>query len=70
MCGPKFCSMKISQEVRDFAGKQNQGADSFLESGQSGAEAAEASRQAALKGMEEMAEKYREGGDLYVPAGD
>jgi phosphomethylpyrimidine synthase len=19
MCGPKFCSMKISQEVRDFA---------------------------------------------------
>ena len=23
MCGPKFCSMKISQEVRDFAAKQN-----------------------------------------------
>ena len=22
MCGPKFCSMKISQEVRDFAAKQ------------------------------------------------
>jgi len=30
MCGPKFCSMKITQEVRDFAAKQNQGADSFL----------------------------------------
>ena len=22
MCGPKFCSMKISQEVRDYAAKQ------------------------------------------------
>jgi phosphomethylpyrimidine synthase len=22
MCGPKFCSMKISQEVRDFAAQQ------------------------------------------------
>ncbi|QLC25735.1 phosphomethylpyrimidine synthase ThiC [Parasphingopyxis algicola] len=30
MCGPKFCSMQISQEVREFAAKQNQGADSFL----------------------------------------
>ena len=26
MCGPKFCSMKISQEVRDFARLQNVGA--------------------------------------------
>lgn len=24
MCGPKFCSMKISQEVRDFVAKQEQ----------------------------------------------
>jgi phosphomethylpyrimidine synthase len=30
MCGPKFCSMKITQEVRDFAAKQNQPADAFL----------------------------------------
>jgi phosphomethylpyrimidine synthase len=22
MCGPKFCSMKISQEVREYAAKQ------------------------------------------------
>jgi len=58
MCGPKFCSMKITQEVRDFAAKQNQESDAFI-----AAEDAE-------KGMEEMAEKYREGGDLYVPAGD
>ena len=25
MCGPKFCSMKITQEVRDFAAKQEAG---------------------------------------------
>ncbi|MCC7260121.1 MAG: phosphomethylpyrimidine synthase ThiC [Alphaproteobacteria bacterium] len=24
MCGPKFCSMKISQEVREFAAKENE----------------------------------------------
>ncbi|WP_066549191.1 MULTISPECIES: phosphomethylpyrimidine synthase ThiC [unclassified Sphingomonas] len=30
MCGPKFCSMKITQEVRDFAAKQNQQADAFI----------------------------------------
>ncbi len=23
MCGPKFCSMKITQDVRDYAAKQN-----------------------------------------------
>lgn len=41
MCGPKFCSMRISQEIRE---------------------------EARAAGMEEMAEKYRESGDLYVPA--
>jgi phosphomethylpyrimidine synthase len=30
MCGPKFCSMKITKEVRDFAAKQNQPADAYL----------------------------------------
>jgi phosphomethylpyrimidine synthase len=27
MCGPKFCSMKITQDVRDYAAKQNEKAD-------------------------------------------
>jgi len=33
MCGPKFCSMKISQEVRDYAAEQeaNKGMDSMSE---------------------------------------
>jgi len=40
MCGPKFCSMKISHDIRAEAQKG---------------------------GMAAMAEKYREGGDLYLP---
>jgi phosphomethylpyrimidine synthase len=40
MCGPKFCSMRISHDIRAEAQKE---------------------------GMEAMAEKFREGGDLYMP---
>ncbi|MFC4295776.1 phosphomethylpyrimidine synthase ThiC [Novosphingobium tardum] len=59
MCGPKFCSMKITQEVRDFAAKQNAGADSFI-----AAEEVEA-------GMAEMSRVYNDGGrELYIGAGD
>ena len=68
MCGPKFCSMKITQEVRDFASKQNQGIEGFIATGPTGTETAAASKAAAIKGMAEMAEKYRDGGDLYMPA--
>ena len=59
MCGPKFCSMKISQEVREFARLQNQSADTFV-----AAEAAEA-------GMAEMSKVYdATGRELYMGAGD
>ncbi|KQT35082.1 phosphomethylpyrimidine synthase [Sphingomonas sp. Leaf412] len=69
MCGPKFCSMKITQEVRDFAAKQNSGVDGFIAAGASGAETAAASKAAALKGMEEMSETFRaKGGEIYLPA--
>ncbi|GAA4043248.1 phosphomethylpyrimidine synthase ThiC [Parerythrobacter jejuensis] len=68
MCGPKFCSMKISQEVRDFASKQNQSPEGFIASEKLGADTAEASKQAALKGMEEMSKLYKEKGEqLYLP---
>ncbi len=33
MCGPHFCSMKISQDVRDFAAKQGIGVEVALEQG-------------------------------------
>jgi phosphomethylpyrimidine synthase len=59
MCGPKFCSMKISQEVRDFA-KANPAP--------AGPEMPEAEAEA---GMAEMSQRFQdEGGDLYVPAAE
>jgi phosphomethylpyrimidine synthase len=52
MCGPKFCSMKITQDVRDYAAKTNAGASAIVE---------------AEKGMAEMSAKFREmGGQVYV----
>ena len=33
MCGPKFCSMKITQEVREYAAKQNGGGCSRRKAG-------------------------------------
>ncbi len=58
MCGPKFCSMQISQEVRAFAKQQNQDSDAFIAADE------------AKAGMEAMSEKYRAGGDLYMAADD
>ena len=50
MCGPKFCSMKISQEVRDYANEHGLNGD----------------QEAVMKGMEEQAEKFRQkGSGLY-----
>jgi phosphomethylpyrimidine synthase len=70
MCGPKFCSMQISQEVRDFATKQNQGVEGFIATGPTGAETAAASKAAALKGMEEMSRVFKDtGSELYMGAG-
>jgi phosphomethylpyrimidine synthase len=55
MCGPKFCSMKITQEVRDFARMQEQKAASAD----------------ADEGMAEMSKRFHdEGGELYVPAAE
>jgi phosphomethylpyrimidine synthase len=57
MCGPKFCSMKITQEVRDFAAKQNAGVETFV------------ALQDAEAGMAEMSEVFKEkGGEIYLPA--
>ncbi|HEX6861026.1 MAG TPA: phosphomethylpyrimidine synthase ThiC [Caulobacteraceae bacterium] len=46
MCGPKFCSMKITQEVREFA--------------------AGLAPNEVQKGMDEMSEKFREKGEIYL----
>ncbi len=59
MCGPKFCSMKITQEVREFAAKQNAPVETFV-----AAEDAEA-------GMAAMSERFKEkGGEVYLPAAE
>jgi phosphomethylpyrimidine synthase len=81
MCGPKFCSMKISQEVREFAAKQNQETTGFIAAASSApgtnpahAELVEAHALTAAEaeaGMAEMSKKYDEGGrELYIGAGN
>ena len=53
MCGPKFCSMKITQEVREFARLQEERAIS----------------EDADRGMVEMSKRFHdEGGEIYIPA--
>ncbi|MGQ3307212.1 MAG: phosphomethylpyrimidine synthase ThiC [Brevundimonas sp.] len=49
MCGPKFCSMKISQDIRDAARGQNDAGASLAE---------------AEAGMAEMSAKFRAGGGV------
>ena len=50
MCGPKFCSMKITDDIRQYAAEHGVGVD-----------------EAAMLGMEEKKEEFRErGGELYV----
>ncbi|MEM6538616.1 MAG: phosphomethylpyrimidine synthase ThiC [Pseudomonadota bacterium] len=54
MCGPKFCSMKITQDVRDYADGLSDNEKKDLDA-------------LSKKGMAEMSEKYKElGGQLYL----
>ena len=54
MCGPKFCSMKITQEVRDYAAAQEQG------------ERIEAVDLSVEEGMKAKAEEFKaQGSQLY-----
>ncbi|EED90285.1 thiamin biosynthesis protein [Thalassiosira pseudonana CCMP1335] len=51
MCGPKFCSMKITEDVRQYAKENGYGV----------------TEEALKAGMEEMSEKYKElGNKLYL----
>jgi phosphomethylpyrimidine synthase len=63
MCGPKFCSMKITQDVRDYAANTNAGKSAMIEA----EKALSASARSA--GMAEMSAKFHALGDkLYVDA--
>jgi phosphomethylpyrimidine synthase len=58
MCGPKFCSMEITQQVRDYAAKL------AAKEAVSSSEAVDLARE---RGMAEMSEKFRElGAEVYV----
>lgn len=60
MCGPKFCSMKISQEVRDYANNQKASDISVIE--------VTAPDQLAQKGMQEKSREFlASGAQLYHP---
>ena len=65
MCGPKFCSMKISQEVREFAARQHNNPPQA-----GGGVPAPLAQEEAEKGMAEMSKKFKEtGSELYMGAG-
>jgi phosphomethylpyrimidine synthase len=76
MCGPKFCSMKISQEVREFARLNPSPLEGEGDSapaalcGVRGVKEEEEEEAEAEAGMAEMSERYREAGnELYIGAG-
>ena len=51
MCGPKFCSMRITQEVREYAAKEGVAAEAV----------------ALAQGLREKAEEFKKGGgEIYL----
>jgi phosphomethylpyrimidine synthase len=64
MCGPKFCSMRISHEIRDAAGGEGAAAEGAAAEGRT---ASDATPDDITRGMEEKAAEFREGGgEIYV----
>ena len=63
MCGPKFCSMQISQEIRAFANTKNSETENTNLKSQF-------SEKEVEDGMSEMAKEFREsGGEIYKRVG-
>ncbi|UON55310.1 phosphomethylpyrimidine synthase ThiC [Aeromonas hydrophila] len=70
MCGPKFCSMKITQDVRDYAAKLDAAKLETIEVKLVGMDGQQERVQAEVEtGMAQMAEVFKEkGGELYHQA--
>ena len=75
MCGPKFCSMKITQDVRDYAAglgdndKAALGLDKAAQKANGAEGATEPSYLTREAGMKTMSEKFRQmGNQVYVEA--
>jgi phosphomethylpyrimidine synthase len=65
MCGPKFCSMKITADVRDYAAGLTDNEKAALYPAPSAEASAKA--EAAKQGMAQMSEKFRQmGSEVYV----
>ncbi|GAB3091438.1 phosphomethylpyrimidine synthase ThiC [Aestuariicella hydrocarbonica] len=63
MCGPKFCSMKITQEVRDYSAKLN--AEGSLINAE-GSLKLDAESREAVEGMATMSQQFKaQGSELY-----
>src|SRR6266849_2496925 len=63
ICGPKFCSMRITQDVRDYAATLN---DQAVGSAEGATPPSSLSRE---QGMAQMSEKFRQmGNEVYVEA--
>jgi phosphomethylpyrimidine synthase len=69
MCGPKFCSMKISAEVREFARlNPSPSGEGQLGSAERGGASAPGLAPDADAGMAEMSKRFEEaGGEIYLP---
>jgi phosphomethylpyrimidine synthase len=66
MCGPKFCSMEITQQVRDYAAKLNERDVELAEETTQVDPDANGTREA---GMAEMSKRFRDmGSEVYVDA--
>ncbi len=66
MCGPKFSSMKITQDVRDYAAGLGDNEKAALGLDEEAGLSAEAVAKAGMKGM---SEKFRQmGNQVYVEA--
>ena len=64
MCGPKFCSMKITQDVRDYAATLNDREQKGF-----GAEGDQIPSSEVEKGMAQMSAKFKEmGSNVYLDA--
>jgi phosphomethylpyrimidine synthase len=79
MCGPKFCSMEITQQVRDYAARLNEAGVELAEETTQIDPHSEDARRAGMAasglalerqaGMDDMSKKFRAlGGQVYVPA--
>ena len=74
MCGPKFCSMKITQDVRDYAATLNDPAGvgtltPHPEEARSAVSKDALSKDEAERGMADMSKKFIDmGAQVYVEA--